>query len=141
MVRSQAVGLAEIWRSTSRSASHSPSSPTSQQAQGLKPGGRRTTFCPPQTTLSENDDFQDTPVPASGEWVISGNLTLETALRSLSGTHFISTGGVGFIGCDAKAVLTCRVQPGRQPACLPWDAFQLWGEVRLLSPGCSDYLR
>lgn len=72
-----------------------------------------------RTTSSENDDFQDTPVLADSEQVVSGNLALEMALRSLSGTHFISTGGLGFIGCDANEVPTCGIQPGWQPASFP----------------------
>lgn len=143
--RSRTAGLVGIWscaewgRAT-RPAGFSPGSCTYQQAHGLSREGAEPLFSPSQNHILRGwqHSWQLELLPAvSGSFL--GTLLWGWLSGSLSGTHFVSTGGVGFIGCDAKEVLTCRDQPGWQPSSLPWNVFQSWRERRQLSLYSSNH--
>lgn len=116
------VGWVEIWGCAgwglaTRPAGFSPSYCTYQQACSLSQEGAEPLFSPSRNHIlgGWQHSWQAELLPVvSGSFL--GTLLWGWLSGSLSGTHFMSTGGVGFIGCDAKEVLTCRDQPGWQPS-------------------------
>ena len=111
---------------------------TYQQAHGLSQEEAEPLFSPSQNRILRGCQQVRQPelLPAaSGSFL--GMLLWGWLSGSLSGTHLVSTGGVGFIGYDVRAVFTCRDQPGWQPSWLSRSVFQPRTERWPLS-GCSS---
>lgn len=138
MVSLVEIWLHEKWGLAPWTAGFSPNHSTYQQAHGLSQEEAEPLFSPSQNRILRGWQHVQQPelLPAASRSFL-GMLLWGWLSGSLSGTHLVSTGGVGFIGYDVRAVFTCRDQPGWQPSWLSWSVFQPRTEKWPLS-GCRS---
>ena len=138
MVSLVEIWLHEKWGLAPWPAGFSLNHFTYWQAHGLSQEEAELLFSPSQNHIRRGWRHVQEPelLPAaSGSFL--GMLLWGWLSGSLSGTHLVSTGGVGFFGYDVRAVFTCRDQPGWQPSWLSRSVFQPPAERWPLG-GCSS---